>query len=659
MKPPSRRLTSKGKKKYRGLDKPEVIPEAARSRLQTLFSLIDCENTTALLDVFEQTMQELETAEHARAAMVSPAENNMLASQYHSEGSDIEPPHDVNADNALGRIYLTPKSVLEGQETEGNLITLEDVSIALKRREKTRSEPLDLATGTELRHRNSWMRTIAKSKPGDETPDYIPGLFGTRTKPMRYSLARYLESVASTREKRIVAVLAWILCTIGLLISLSFVTLDFLQSRNESTNTLRITSSNSLKLPHIFLCNTDSSFPIFLELPNDEYFGEPYTWLDFLTLPSSQISASYPDTQEMPQVSVTTLDRRGNECSVPKVANPVTFYNELRVPPECYYCLAILRSPALILKNTQHESRDSKNKLATNPLPDKLSLKLSQSQYIHLCKAASIFGLQPPVRKALVAKFASHFTNLIGRGTLDFNGWTNWTDDQLLWPTERSYGSVRDTTVYDIVDLCCNVYLFSGYFFPASEGQIQYRFDNSTKKWLRSGEGPFYPQDMGEFYDIARAFPEETNSMIAEEEYDNRTRYVSKAIHVFTNQSARAGLTLLGTVRETSMSNIFLERSITRGHESFTGRVLSSSLETVDIRGVNYVFYLSFAFETFLTRLVTDQAAVSLTAFVADFAGLSSLFLDVSVYTVIVSPIMVAARRRAQIAAQARLLSAV
>lgn len=103
----------------------------------------------------------------------------------------------------------------------------------------------------------------------------------------------------------------------------------------------------------------------------------------------------------------------------------------------------------------------------------------------------------------------------------------------------------------------------------------------------------------------------------------------------------------VSSLRRTGSLSIFLSRSVVNTIESFTARSETVPLHRVDGTTLNYVYSVRLMMDDFLTRQVSDQATVQVTSFLADFFGLIELFLDLSVYTLIVSPIVVSTRRKA------------
>lgn len=235
-----------------------------------------------LLDVLDQTMQELVIGEQAFAAITMRE-----ACAVVPDAEDFNGIHEATETcNALEAMSDSENnSVPETQKAtngdrKANLLTLDDVSKALMRNSSheaatvtaTLNETAVAPSRPGIRMRRQGVQ--GQKKSDSEGTTQVPGIFGTTTKPGRFSLGNYLHSVGSTKEKRIVALSAWVLSTAGLIVALCFVTKDFLESKRELSSAVRYSSSESLELPNLFFCNVDVSFQPFLGLP-DGYPGMP------------------------------------------------------------------------------------------------------------------------------------------------------------------------------------------------------------------------------------------------------------------------------------------------------------------------------------------------------------------------------------------------
>lgn len=248
-----------------------------------------------------------------------------------------------------------------------------------------------------------------------------------------------------------------------------------------------------------------------------------------------------------------------------------------------------------------------------------------------------------------------------------------------MFPSERRPFSARrpfdstdqfdyiDLIVADIVDVLCNTYLFSGYFYPKPDSQdVSFKYNTRSQRWERVGNGPYMPPQREMFWREPEYNEDGTvksNQFVPLNEGVHQTMDTTlndlselQTTDVIEDKTLRAFLKpeknnnvlyQVSSLRRTGSLSIFLARSVVNTIESFTARSETIPLHRVDGTTLNFVYSVRLMMDDFLTRQVSDQATVQVTSFLADFFGLIELFLDLSVYTLIVSPIVVSTRRKA------------
>lgn len=108
-----------------------------------------------------------------------------------------------------------------------------------------------------------------------------------------------------------------------------------------------------------------------------------------------------------------------------------------------------------------------------------------------------------------------------------------------------------------------------------------------------------------------------------------------------------AALEEVSSLSNSGTDTVYFQQQKINNATSFDSTSEAALTSTVDRRSVNNYYLFRFSVRNFLTRNVSDQETVQVTSFLADFFGLIELFLDLSVYTLIISPIVVATKRRA------------
>lgn len=457
------------------------------------------------------------------------------------------------------------------------------------------------------------------------------GLFGTSGGGSEGPLHKFLNSECTSTRKKLVALISWGLACFGLLIALIYLTRDFASSQRVAARTIQYIPSHTLNFPKLWFCTAHTGLPPFTEIV-PPYKGAPLTWIDFLKGSNANLNITYPETMKISQYAHEVINVQGNACNASTKMDPEMYYEENSKSPSCFHCMALVRNPAIGLSEVSDQGRSSR-----------LSVRLSKQAFLSRCRTS-----QSRLTEGLLHFFRAEMKNnsleLQQANILDFSGFdaSDSSNDGILWPYYRHgmMNTTVDYNVYDVVDMFCNVYMFSGFFYPTTAQDVRFRFNRVILRWERSGQGPYYPPSYSEYYHPIQSNVDlDTSGVICTEEYENRSVFSGTSIHVMTNVSNVGGAATLAVLEPSDMAEVSFERHEVNGRELMPATVLRSAIETGDVRGINFVYFIEFGFSSFLTRQVTDQQAMSWTAFLADFFGLTSLFLDLSVYTIIVSPI--------------------
>lgn len=461
------------------------------------------------------------------------------------------------------------------------------------------------------------------------------GLFGTSIGGSEGPLYRFLSSESTSTKKKFVALISWGLACIGLLIALIFLTRDFVSSQRGAARTIQYVPSSTLDIPKLWFCTADTGLPTYTEITLP-YKGNPLVWIDFLKGSSANLNLIHPETMKLPQFTQEAISVQGRACNASTKMDPKKYYEENSQKPFCFHCMTLDRNPALSL------NKDSdKGALSSS---SRLSVRLSKQAFLSRCRTSQS-GFPRGLLQFFRAEMKENSQALEQSQILNFSGVNaiDSSNDGILWPLYR-HGLMNITVdyyVYDVIDMFCNVYMFSGFFYPTTAEDIRFRFNRVIHRWERSGKGPYYPPSYSDYYKPIHLDSDDgTSGIIGSEKFENRSVFSGTTMYVMTNASKVGTAETLVVLEPADMAEVSFERHHINGKESVTASVLRSSVEPGDIRGINFVYFVEFSFSSFLTRQVTDQQAMAWTAFLADFFGLTSLFLDLSVYTIIVSPIL-------------------
>lgn len=503
------------------------------------------------------------------------------------------------------------------------------------------------------------------------------GIFGSNQgPPVGAGLSKYFAAVGSTHEKRVVALSAWMLTIIGLLFCLVFVTKDFLQSKKDATTALSLEPQESLDIPNTYICSTQIAFPAFQHYPGKQYPGNPFLWLSALRMPGNRsIQVLYPTTQYHENIDFVTIDMYGDKCksTATTYADSESIWKTTSVPPKCFNCILVKSSPPIrILRSDVHDKVNISASEAA--VETSFEIEVSQSILIEACRGTKS-GMATYPLLALRNMVLPQAGALRQRGTLDFGEGnpTNLDDYKEYFPLRRIRGEhgYTDPFVTDVVDVFCNSALFSGFFYPVSpsQGRVSFKYDDTLKRWARKKEapGPYYPPRFEDWYNQ----PEISNGTITQNQtIVQKVLPATPSLDAFSKSPAGkflkgtllkvlvesphgkgAPLRQLSAIEDQGVSTVFFVKHSNNNNISHS--YVRNTVTTKTIYGVNinnnYIIRLTS--QDFNERKVTSQKTVQATSFLADFFGLIELFLDLSVYTLIVSPIMVSARRKATLSA--------
>lgn len=466
------------------------------------------------------------------------------------------------------------------------------------------------------------------------------GLFGNENSTQGWILNRYFRNETNNRnQKKTIAWIAWAVSFFGLLLTLTILTRDFLASTHETASTVQYESSPILDVPKIWFCTSDTQQPHFFKVP-DGYHGQPLFWIDSLRGSRDNLDIVYPDTFQMPQIGFNMIGMKGNYCNASRVMDSEIFFDENYFRPPCFHCISIERTPALSIEQQEDSDDDSLTDFSSH-----LAFRLSYQSFLSQCRGAQN-GMRQDTIKFFRDEMKQHSGGLEARGILKFGGLDaqDGANDGLLFPLYRAGGwnSSVDLFIFDVLDMFCNVYMFSGYFYPSKISDIRYEFDPFRFRWRRIGNGPYFPKAYSDFYSPFGQNLEDRKSnerRLGFEEYENRSVNVADALYIITNESQIGDAQTLAVLRPKQYASISFERSEVDGKEVYGTQIVETSFERGDIRSINFVYFVDLRFSDFFIRRVTQQQAMSWTAFLADIFGLTSLFLDISVYTLIISPI--------------------
>lgn len=468
----------------------------------------------------------------------------------------------------------------------------------------------------------------------------VNGLFECQNQDQGPLSRFFSNKMKSERLKKFVALSAWTLSLAGLAASLTFLTRDFIRSNQETPNVVHYEWSPVLDLPKIWFCIGDTNQPFSFDVPNRSE-GEPLFWMDFIMGTRDNLDVRYPDTEGLSQMSFTTIETNGKQCNATKVMDVEQYGEENHAHPNCFHCMEITRNPAFKVEHRQRSNRENLVDFSS-----RVVLRFSRQSFISSCRSNHI-GMALDEHVFFRNVIRAHSTELAEKGILDFGGLDPMEGSNfgLFFPQFRLRGwnTSVDYFVYDVIDMYCNVYIFSGHFYPTKEGtDIRFEFNPNTYRWKRTGKGPYFPSNLSVYEDFGLRWQSSVGSqpkILGNEQSENQSLLIGELLYIITDATVFGEAKTVHVIDTDHIASISFSRTNYRGQEMYEAKTMSTKLMRGHSKSINHMYLVELKFTGFFTRIVTQQQAMAWTAFLADFFGLTSLFLDISVYTILISPV--------------------
>ncbi|GAB0496325.1 hypothetical protein MMPV_007637 [Pyropia vietnamensis] len=337
--------------------------------------------------------------------------------------------------------------------------------------------------------------------------------------------------------------ITWMLSLLGVIGGLIGVSWAYAESQRNPVLVRDVVTYSTLPLPVITLCTSILGVPHFSNFPTKKYPGQPlFTTRSFGD--ASGTMAVYPESlDKVEQLAIGPDDANCSDVNSLRymdaaVLNRLTGVpsmkdgrnGPLQPPPAgglgtpvnisagepypglglgsadrttaemaglCGACFRIGATPQILLNGTAAEA-------------GKDVVVQAEVVTANVLESCIIKPMNTPVERVLtlVHQIFEHSARLQEEGVLDFDGANvagGWLDDGASWDifkwlrppafeTEVELQVLGAKSAY--LDFLCNVYLFSGFFYPAPpDTNIRFRLDHrgpSYPKWRKAGSGPYF-----------------------------------------------------------------------------------------------------------------------------------------------------------------------
>lgn len=452
-----------------------------------------------------------------------------------------------------------------------------------------------------------------------------------------------VEEVTVEEQRSCISKCAWGFAILGMCIAIIFLILDYWQSQANPALSTSIVQNDYLQLPVIFACVSMPHIPLFLNYPTSRYKGNAMWGLSIYRNIEANHTLVFPHTSYVAEPSFL-----GSPEFCPKALQYLSKQNILSnlagsndPHKSCYSCLKIgARIPVFLSR-----------KAATLRPSGAVTLGFASSNTLELCfnptQHANVF-----YKQTLLATLRLHIEDIEARGVviilnpklslenaLDFGFEAFENESPAGDYTYRTKMYSAQATVF------CNMYLFSGVFFPVEPGtEIRYEFDitRGIEAWKPIGNLSNF-LDIGPHFDYNDQLVSKTDLMAVLRDASSFSRLTPEtAINIYSvaGPSDRPdSLQHFHTALRMFHRDVLLFTKSSEEGKSRHTSVMQQGAQRLGGIGSEYRRYnISFDFATFETERVIRRPTTSTAEFLTDIFEYVGLFTGICAYSVLVGP---------------------
>jgi len=346
------------------------------------------------------------------------------------------------------------------------------------------------------------------SNPPPRWRAWIPAL----RRPSWSAAVDYWASLPLRRQARLTSIASVLVASALFAVALSILLATYARSLRQPVVKVSLEPAATLDLPAVSFCSSFRDVPAFAHLPTERYPGHPIFTAHAFVNWEDGTQQAYPEAITSGWVETTTIgtaaapyatcDDRLSKMSIRRMQLSYDGYNGLKpLPgidpandPRCTACVRIGVSP-----KSGPLSLSANRRAAGKPVG--VSVSLTTSDAFQYCvdgrlRRNDVTGyIYPFVLQVLARVIVEHVPGLIEKKVLDFAGHEPKRISE--WSGEYTWFSLAEQASDEdygrMVSMHCNVYFFSGYFYPSDDppGSVAYRLDvtgfNSTDPFNRTG----------------------------------------------------------------------------------------------------------------------------------------------------------------------------
>lgn len=436
---------------------------------------------------------------------------------------------------------------------------------------------------------------------------------------------------------------AWTFAVIGMMITIGFLSGDFRAAQRNLAIEIDQTNPTSQRLPAVTICGNPKNIPAFRNYPSKKYPGLPLFGVSQLIRHnrssgrSLQLASYFDKSIEslnetlVEDVVVTNIGTKfksrpqgfnvkreiGSLYDVRAVSSFESLGNS---NDGGFYCIRIGKKEEEILQPFENQN-------STHVVTPSIEIRVFKSRLFSACRSRFL-RRDRFVISVFISELILFADGLEQRGILDFSGFDHSVLEESLLGLRAPYH----------IDFYCNVYFFSGFFYPSVDNaDISYKYDPVDPfRWKQTGKGPYYS---------AYSWEKDAPLIVGPDvqALSNET-YTLLGLRLFAQNADDAddsGIvkpsTVISVLDAAQTSTIVFQRVQVEGKIEYHVREeLGFSPKTV--RKIIDVFHIKMDFSSFATERIRASPTMSWPEFLTDVFEFVGLFTGICIFTLIVAP---------------------
>lgn len=445
-----------------------------------------------------------------------------------------------------------------------------------------------------------------------------------------------VEEVSEEEQRSCISKCAWGFAIVGMTIAIAFLIVDFWQSQANPALSTSLIQNEKLSLPVIYGCLTMPMVPAFENLPNDTYKGYSPWGLRSYSNADTNDSLLYPKTkfitehinlgrQEYCSQALQYLSAEAISESLGDTFDPTR---------KCYSCLKIGSKIPLEL------SREAALRRSTGAI----TLEFASSNTLEVC--FNIGVSENAVHRTFIKDaLKTHGQELLSRGiidlvnspSLDFAFDLGFDSFDSAFPDDDGPRLTAETTVL------CNLYFFSGYFFPVKPGtEVRYSFDHTRglKAWQPVGNSKIFQVPVSDRKVAKKANRTTILAQIREEDVVTASTETAVNIYAVDNPQTLPHIfrDYAVALRQNHRDVLLFTKTIENGIGKYSSEVQRGAHKVFRAIQQYRRYNISLDFTTFETEDQTRRPTTSVPEFLTDLFEYVGLFTGICAYSVLVGP---------------------